>query len=84
MRNDGSPFPGEEHPAMVALHTGNKVTNVVMGVYNPKINNTIWINVSAVPMFNVGDAKPFQVYTTFHDMTKKTNDNKKAEGWMPD
>ena len=33
---DGSTFPGEIHPAMVALKTGKKVKNVVMGVFNPK------------------------------------------------
>jgi len=70
MREDGSPFPGEEHPAMVALHSGKKVIDVVMGVFNPKINNTAWINVNAVPMFHEGEEKPFQVYATFHDITK--------------
>lgn len=70
MREDGSPFPGEEHPSMVALQSGKKVIDVVMGVFNPKINNTAWINVNAVPMFHEGEKKPFQVYTTFHDITK--------------
>ncbi|HET8723663.1 MAG TPA: PAS domain-containing protein, partial [Anaeromyxobacteraceae bacterium] len=32
VREDGSPFPGESHPAMVALRTGAPVRDVVMGV----------------------------------------------------
>ncbi len=35
LRADGSPFLGKEHPAMVALRTGQEIKDVVMGVYNP-------------------------------------------------
>ena len=38
IREDGSPFPGLEHPAMVALRTGQPLSGVVMGVFNPKVN----------------------------------------------
>ncbi len=69
IHEDGSPFPGEEHPSMIALKTGEKVLDVVMGVFNPKKNGTTWINVSAVPMFKKGAKKPFQVYATFKDIT---------------
>jgi len=79
MREDGSPFPGEAHPSMVALHSGNKVIDVVMGVFNPKINDTVWINVNAVPMFHEGEKKPFQVYSTFHDITKCQRDDLKSK-----
>jgi two-component system CheB/CheR fusion protein len=69
VREDGSPFPGEEHPSMTALKTGSKIRDVIMGVYNPRKKSTTWINVSAVPMFKPGAKKPFQVYATFHDIT---------------
>ena len=36
IREDGSDFPGDEHPAIVALRTGKVVQNVNMGVYNPQ------------------------------------------------
>ena len=39
IREDGSLFPGVEHPAMVALRTGQPVTGVVMGVFNPKVGD---------------------------------------------
>ena len=36
VRQDKSEFPGEEHPAMVALKTGREVQGVIMGVFNPE------------------------------------------------
>ncbi|MCC7279434.1 MAG: PAS domain S-box protein [Chromatiaceae bacterium] len=47
VREDGTPFPGEEHPAMVALQTGEAVDSVVMGVANPQRDTLAWISVSA-------------------------------------
>jgi len=70
VREDGSPFPGEEHPAMVALRTGKQVQGVTMGVYNPEKKGTTWITVNAVPQFRPGEEKPFEVYATFSDVTE--------------
>jgi PAS domain S-box-containing protein len=67
VRPDGSPFPGDEHPSMVALRTGKVQKNVVMGVYNPHRKAYNWINVNAVPQFRPGEAKPYEVYTTFEE-----------------
>jgi len=50
-KQDGSDFPGPEHPSMVALKTGKPCTNVTMGVFSPKSNETRWIKVDAVPRF---------------------------------
>ena len=33
IHEDGSAFPGREHPAMVALKTGKPVLDVIMGVF---------------------------------------------------
>jgi len=70
IREDGSPFPGLEHPAMVSLRTGREVQDVVMGVYNPRENCYRWININAVPIIQPGEDKPFQVYTLFNDITE--------------
>ena len=35
IREDGSPFPGREHPSMSTLRTGVAQRDVVMGVFNP-------------------------------------------------
>ena len=41
VRSDGSPFPEEEHPSMVALRTGKAVHDVIMGIYNPVMMTTV-------------------------------------------
>jgi PAS domain S-box-containing protein len=75
IREDGSPFPGEEHPAMVALQTGREVHGVTMGVYNPLANAYRWITISAVPVAKKGARTPDHVYTLFDDIT----DRKRAD-----
>ena len=80
IHEDGSDLPGQEHPAMIALRTGQEVRNVVLGVFNPQINDYRWININAVPQFKDGEREPYQVYTTFDDVTerKKINEALKA------
>lgn len=41
VKEDGSDFPGEDHPLRVALRTGKEVRNVVHGIYNPTKDSTI-------------------------------------------
>ena len=69
VREDGSDFPGEEHPAMVALRTGQTVEGVVFGVFNPADDAYHWLKVGAVPRFRPGEKAPYQVFTTFEDVT---------------
>lgn len=71
VHEDGSPFPDDEHPAMVALRTGSPVRGVVMGVFNPKRNALVWLSVNAVPQFRPGETSPFQVFTTLADITER-------------
>jgi PAS domain S-box-containing protein len=68
---DGTPFPGDEHPSTVALRTGQRVYGVVMGVYNPREEALRWISVDAAPLFVEGEDKPHQVYTLFGDITER-------------
>jgi two-component system CheB/CheR fusion protein len=71
IRENGDPFPGREHPAMVALATGKEVHKVVMGVFNPQLQECRWISADAVPVFRAGDFHPSEVYTVFEDITEK-------------
>jgi PAS domain S-box-containing protein len=49
VREDLTPFPGEEHPAMVALTTGKSQSNVMMAVSRPN-GEVRWIRINANPM----------------------------------
>jgi PAS domain S-box-containing protein len=71
IHDDGSDFPGNKHPSIEALTTGREVHNVVMGIFNPLLDGYTWININAIPLFRSGESKPFQVYTTFEDITER-------------
>jgi sigma-B regulation protein RsbU (phosphoserine phosphatase) len=43
---------------------------VLMGVFNPRENRHRWVNISSVPLFRSGDNEPWQVYSTFEDVTE--------------
>ncbi|MEF8755119.1 MAG: ATP-binding protein [Accumulibacter sp.] len=74
LHEDGSAFPGEQHPSMVALRTGQAVRNVVMGVFNPVRGKYVWIDVIAMPLFK--DGRLVEVYSCFDDITER----RRAEG----
>ncbi|MFO1193635.1 MAG: diguanylate cyclase [Rhodoferax sp.] len=68
VHEDGSDFPGEAHPAMVAMRTGRPVQGVVMGVMAPN-RGLVWISVSATPLLDRGTLTG--VYAIFEDITEK-------------
>ncbi|MFZ5587392.1 MAG: PAS domain S-box protein [Thermodesulfobacteriota bacterium] len=70
IREDGSEYPGYEHPSMLALMSGETVKDRVMGVYNPRDNATRWIKVTAVPQYDQDGQAPARVFTTFEDITE--------------
>jgi PAS domain S-box-containing protein len=78
IREDGSPFPGLEHPAMLALRTGREVDGVVMGVFNPLEDAYRWIEINATPLFREGEKIPYQVYTVFSDITERKQAEKES------
>ncbi len=68
---DGSPFPPDQHPGLVALRTGQPVNDVFMGLYHPQQQTYRWVVINAVPEFHPGESQPFQVYTTLTDITER-------------
>jgi len=67
MHEDGRPFPGDTHPAMVALRTGQAQRDVVMSITRPGGARTL-ISVNAEPMWS-GESTPSAVVSTFVDIT---------------
>ena len=68
LHEDGSPFPGEDHPAPVALATGRPVRNVVIGFRRPAGPGVTWLLVSADPQLGPGGAVT-RVVSTLFDVT---------------
>ncbi len=71
IREDGAPFPDLAHPSMEALRTGVEIKDIVMGVYNPREEGYRWVEIDSVPLFRAGESTPYQVYTTFEDITER-------------
>ncbi|HEY9610954.1 PAS domain-containing sensor histidine kinase [Allocoleopsis sp.] len=70
IHEDGSPFPGELHPAMIALRTGKPQHNVIMGIH--KLDGSFtWITINSQPLFHIGETQPYAVVTSFSDITKR-------------
>ncbi|MBL8163763.1 MAG: PAS domain S-box protein, partial [Anaerolineae bacterium] len=68
IHEDGSPFPGEDHPAMVTLRTGRPQSNIIMGVHKPDDSLT-WIEISTRLITTADDR--LQVVATFTDITEQ-------------
>jgi PAS domain S-box-containing protein len=70
IKEDGSPFSRESHPAMIVLQTGQPVVGVVMGVYKPD-GNLVWIKINSQPLFEGNTSTPWAVVTNFWDITEQ-------------
>lgn len=76
VREDGSPFPADEHPDRVALRTGTAIHSVVLGV--PADGSVRWLLVHCVPLpSNLG---PARLVATIDDVTasRRLQDELKA------
>lgn len=70
IHEDGSPFPGEEHPAMVSLRTGESLAGVIMGVYRPATRDRAWILIDSVVQRD-DRGGILRVLTSFIDITER-------------
>lgn len=67
IRDNGLPWPAEEHPIMVALRTGETVAEQTMGIERPSGEIT-WIKVNARPVFD-DDGLVAAAVAAFRDVT---------------
>jgi PAS domain S-box-containing protein len=71
IREDGSLLPAKEYPSVVALTTGKPVTDMTVGIFNPKTKSYVWIVANAIPLFRAGERSPCQVCVTLHDIPER-------------
>lgn len=70
VHEDGSPFPGEMHPAMVTLRTGEVQADIIMGVHKPD-GSLVWVSCSAQPLHHLGEAQHYAVVCSFVEITAR-------------
>ena len=68
---DMLPYPPEERPVRKVLATGRPVHGAILRVVDTLDNSVRWYCVDALPRFRPGESKPFQVATTFLDITRE-------------
>ena len=70
IRDDGTPFPEDEFPAVVTLRTGNPCRDVFMGVYKPDDTLT-WIANNSQALFSEKELSPDAVMASFTDISDR-------------
>jgi PAS domain S-box-containing protein len=68
VREDGTPCPPHESPALVTLQNGEPQNGIVMGLSRPD-GNLVWISVNTCPMVRDGEVHPCGVVTSFSDIS---------------
>ncbi|WP_211530917.1 PAS domain S-box protein [Methanocalculus chunghsingensis] len=83
---NGETLPPHKFPSMIPIATGKPVKNIIVGVYNPHVQDITWMSVDATPQFRNGDGRPFQVFVTMSEITEQklatealNNANKKLQ-----
>jgi eukaryotic-like serine/threonine-protein kinase len=70
IHEDGTPFPGETFPVTVTLRTGERCSDIVMGVYKPDGTLT-WISINSEPLFEADGVTLGGAVSSFEDITDR-------------
>ncbi len=79
IHENGTDFINEDFPAWVAMRTGRKVENVIMGIFNKEEKIYRWVMVSAIPILNDTGNELRRIYTTLNDITSRKNVEEEKE-----
>lgn len=74
---DGSDYPGETHPTVITMRTGQPLIDQIMGVHKPSGELT-WISINTIPMWGGDNGEQNGVVVFFKDITatKKNQEEK--------
>ncbi len=70
IHEDGTDFPGSEHPIQQAMKTRKPVRDVVMGVYRHRTRDRVWLLVNADPMLDE-QGRLISLVCSFTDVTEQ-------------
>ncbi len=68
VREDGTSWPAEDHPAMRALATGQPQPRALMGMHRAD-GEQLWLQVSANPLIRPDEREPYAAVAVFADVT---------------
>ncbi|MEI7555533.1 PAS domain S-box protein [Candidatus Chlorohelix sp.] len=70
LHEDGTPFPGETHPAMITLQTGKACREIIMGLRGSD-DTMKWILINSEPLYQTDGTTLRGVVASFSDITEK-------------
>jgi len=78
---DGTLVPGEDHPSMITLRTGEPQRNQIRGLFAGDPEAIRWLLINTEPVLGDGGGDPVEVIITFVDITDliRTEDTLRAE-----
>jgi PAS domain S-box-containing protein len=79
LQKDGTEFEPEKTPIEAALHSGEIITDTVMGLKLTEEDEARWLLVNAMPVMGNDDEKPFQVHVELRDITEGIKQSKETK-----
>jgi PAS domain S-box-containing protein len=70
VHEDGTPWPGDSHPSMVVLRTGEPQSGVLLGVHKPD-GALVWLSINSQPIRRDPEGPHHAVVSTFVDVTEQ-------------
>ncbi|MBC7905240.1 MAG: PAS domain S-box protein [Rhodospirillaceae bacterium] len=67
---DGSAFPGDIHPAMVTLRTGERQEGVIMGLRKAD-DSVTWVEINTAPLWGAEADRPVAVVASILEITNR-------------
>lgn len=68
---DGRPLKGTLRPAKYVFETGERLSNIIIGLQKRSTQQIQWLQIEAVPLFHADDPMPYQVYIVLQDITEQ-------------
>ncbi len=72
LREDGTSFPLGEYPVNQVLSTGKPISNQVLGIKRPDLDEPVWVKCNSYPVSDE-NGQLAQVVVTFSDITELKN-----------
>jgi PAS domain S-box-containing protein len=82
IHEDGTDFPSDIYPAMIAQQTGEPQFDVIMGFYHPD-GDLIWLTIDAQPLFQTSGSTPYGVISKFKKISLEQEEKSKQVFKLP-
>jgi PAS domain S-box-containing protein len=68
---DGTTFPHQQLPFVIAQNTGKIAASAIIGIYRPGVSRCDWVKMNAQPEFLPGQENPYRVCVLLSDISQQ-------------